>query len=245
MTTPTALGIALLIGALMGLLGGGGSIVAVPALTMLLGLEPKDAVVASLLVVGLAAVAGALSAWLRGVLPPAISAVVGLSAIVGASAGGVAGARLPDRVQLTILAIVMLLAAVVMWLRPSAPVTTRRSPDVRVLSVTGLCLGVLTGVAGVGGGFLAVPALVIAARLPMDQAGGVSLFVIALSAAAALPGYASHGHLSWSVMAPFAATTVAAVLAAGPLASRLPQRLLQQTFAITLVILGSYLLLRT
>lgn len=242
--TPAAFALALLIGALMGLLGGGGSIVAVPVLTFVLGLSAKDAVVASLMVVGIAAVAGAISAWARGLLPLPTALVVGGSAMAGAIAGGMVGARLTDDAQFTILAIVMLLAAGVMWLRPFAASTRSQAFDVPLLGATGVCVGALTGLVGVGGGFLMVPALVIAGGLPMPQAAGVSLFVMAMSTAAALPGYAAHSHLQWNFVAPFAATTGAAVLAVGPLAPRLPQRVLQQAFAVTLVILATYLLLR-
>lgn len=242
--TPAAFAVALVMGALMGLLGGGGSIVAVPALTLLLGLPAKDAVVTSLLVVGIAAVAGAISAWLRGLLPVAIAFVVGGSAMVGALGGGMVGAQLPDHAQLMILAIVMVVAAVVLWMHPSVADVAPRSPNLAVLGGTGVGIGALTGLVGVGGGFLMVPAMVLAGGLPMSEAAGVSLFVIALSAASALPAYAAHAHLQWHFVGPFALTTSAVVLAAGPLAARLPQRLLQQAFAVTLVILSTYLLLR-
>lgn len=243
--TPAAFALALVIGALMGLLGGGGSIVAVPALTLILGLPTKDAVVASLLVVGISAAAGAVSAWWRGLVPLATAGVVGGSAMVGALAGGLAGARLSDDTQFTILALVMLLAALVMWLRPEGPSRAPTALDVPMLGVTGVCVGAVTGLVGVGGGFLMVPALVVAAGLTMAQAGGVSLFVMALSTAAALPGYVAHTHPQWSFVAPLAGTSVIAVLVVGPLAPRLPQRLLQRAFAVTLVILAFYLLLRS
>lgn len=242
--TLAAFAVALVMGALMGLLGGGGSIVAVPALTLLLGLPAKDAVVTSLLVVGIAAVAGSISAWLRGLLPLAIAFVVGGSAMAGALGGGMIGAQLPDRTQLIILAIVMLAAAVVLWTRPSMAAAAPRSPNLAVLGGTGIGVGALTGLVGVGGGFLMVPAMCLAGGLPMTQAAGVSLFVIALSAAAALPAYAAQAHPEWQFIAPFALTTSAVVLAAGPLAARLPQRILQKAFAVTLVILGTYLLIR-
>lgn len=243
--TPAAFALALVIGALMGLLGGGGSIVAVPALTMILGLPAKDAVVASLLVVGIAAAAGAVSAWWRGLVPLATAGVVGASAMIGAAAGGMAGARLTDQAQFTILALVMLLAALVMWVRTDVPARAPTTMNVPLLGATGVCVGAVTGLVGVGGGFLMVPALVVAAGLTMAQAGGVSLFVMALSTAAALPGYVAHTHPQWSFVAPLAGTSVIAVLVVGPLAPRLPQRLLQRAFAVTLVILATYLLLRS
>jgi uncharacterized membrane protein YfcA len=237
--TLTALGLAIAMGFGMGLLGGGGSIVAVPALTFLLHFPPKDAVATSLAVVGLAAAAGALGGFLRGVLPLTIAITVGLSATVGAVAGGAAGARLSDQTQLTMLSIVMCGAAVAMWrprpLERSAP--RRRLP---FLIVLGLAIGALTGLVGVGGGFLIVPALVLFTGLPLAKAAAASLFVITLSALAALPNYAGRTSLSWTFIIPFALAAGMAAIAGGMVAHRLPQRRVQQAFAVTLVLLASY-----
>ena len=179
--TPLALGLAIAIGAVMGLLGGGGSILAVPALTLLLHFTPKEAVVISLSVVAIAATA--------------------------------------------------------------APPEARRS--VPVLLLLGFPLGILTGLIGVGGGFLIVPALVIGARLPMREAAGASLIVIAMAAASGLAGYLGNTPLALSFIVPFALVAAAATIAGGMLAHRLPQRLLQQAFAASLVVLGSCVLIRS
>ncbi len=88
----------------MGVLGGGGSIIAVPALTFLLHIPPKEAVVTSLAIVGAVAATGALRDLARGAMPLALAAIVGVAATAGAYAGGVAGAHLSDRVQLLMLA---------------------------------------------------------------------------------------------------------------------------------------------
>ncbi len=176
----------------MGLLGGGGSILAVPALTMLLHFAPKEAVVISLSMVAMAASAGALGSFYRGTLPLAAGLVVGLAATVG---------------------------ALLMFWRPvtdTAPAPRRSLP---VLLLLGFPLGILTGLIGVGGGFLIVPALVIVARLPMREAAGASLVVMAMAAASGLAG--------------------------GMIAHHLPQRRLQQAFAVTLVVLGSFVLIRS
>lgn len=238
--TPWTLLLALIIGGLMGLLGGGGSIVAVPALTLALHLAPKEAVATSLAVVGIVAAIGAAGALARGVLPLRLAAIVGAASIAGASIGGRVGAQLPDRLQLSILAGVMMAAAVMVWRRgaPAAAASTHERP--LVLAAIGLAVGTLTGLVGVGGGFLTVPALVVVAGLTMQRAAAASLFSIALAALAALPGYAAHATIGWSFIAPFAIVASAGALAGGRAADRLPQRRLQQAFAITLVILGSY-----
>lgn len=241
--TITAIALALAIGFGMGLLGGGGSIIAVPALTFLLHLPPKDAVATSLAVVGFAAAAGALGSFMRGTLPLTVAMTVGLSATVGAFAGGAAGARISDHAQLSILSIVMFSAALAMWRLPHGrrPVSRRRSA---FLVVLGLAIGALTGLVGVGGGFLIVPALVLGAGLPLPKAAAASLFVITVSALSALPNYAGRTAMSWTFIVPFAVLAGAAAMAGGVAAERLPQRPLQRAFAAVLVILASYVLVQ-
>lgn len=240
--TVTAVALALAIGLGMGLLGGGGSIVAVPALTFLLHFPPKDAVVTSLAVIGTAAAAGAAGGLRRGVLPWTVALTVGLSATVGAFAGGTAGARLSDQTQFTILAAVMLVAALAMWPRRAIDQARPARLGVPLLVLLGTGIGVLTGLVGIGGGFLIVPALVIGARLPMRQATATSLFVITLAAFAAIPSYLGRVTLTWSFIVPFAAIAAAGTIAGGALAQHVPQRRLQQAFAALLVVLGSYML---
>lgn len=242
--TVTAAALALAIGLGMGLLGGGGSLVAVPAFVFLLHLPQKDAVVTSLAVVGLAAGAGAIGAFLRGAIPVTVAVIVGGSAIVGAYAGGLAGARLADQVQIAILGLVMVVAAAALWRQPDR----RSSPAVRapvaVLALLGLAVGAITGLVGVGGGFLIVPALVIVAGLPMREAVSASLFVIMLAALSALAGYAGEVTPAWPFILPLAVVATAGTLAGSTVAWRLPQRRLQQAFSIALVALASFLLTR-
>lgn len=242
--TATAVALALAIGVGMGILGGGGSIVAVPAFTFLLHLAPKDAVVASLAVVGIAAAVGAIGAFARRAVPIAVALTVGLSATVGAYAGGLAGSRLGDRTQLAILAVVMFVAAVSLWRRPEDSATPAAKLSKPALALLGVSIGSLTGLVGVGGGFLIVPALVIGAGLPMRQAVAASLFVIALAAFSGLAGYLGHGSIAWSFILPFGAIAAIGTLAGGTVAYRLPQRRLQQAFACGLFLLGSFVLTR-
>jgi uncharacterized protein len=239
--TLTSLGLALAIGFGLGLLGGGGSIVAVPALTFLLHFPAKDAVATSLVVVGFAAAAGAVGSYLRGVLPMTVAVTVGLSATVGATAGSAVGARLSDHTQLMILATVMFGAAVALWRAQPAlrPEGSRRWPFMIAL---GVGVGALTGLVGVGGGFLIAPALVLGAGLPLPKAAAASLFIIMLSALSALPNYAGRTSLSWSFIVPFAIVAGGAAIAGGIVAHRLPQRRLQRAFAAALVLLASYVL---
>ena len=243
--TPIALVLAVAIGLVMGLLGGGGSVIAVPALTMLLHFTAKEAVVISLSVVAIAAAAGAIGSLVRGTLPLAAGFIVGLAATAGALLGGFAGAHLADVTQLRMLGVVMLVAAMLMFWHPvtdAAPAPRRSLP---VMLMLGFPLGILTGLIGVGGGFLIVPALVIVARLPMREAAGASLVVMTMAAASGLAGYLGHTPLALSFIVPFALVAAAGTIAGGMVAHRLPQHRLQQAFAAALVVLGSYVLVRS
>lgn len=241
--TAVAVAIALALGAVMGLLGGGGSILAVPVFTFFLGLPPKEAVVTSLAVIGIAATAGAVSALLRRVVPLGVTLTVGAAATAGAYGGSLIGARLSDQSQLTMLAIVMFIAAAVMWRRPDT--TAGRTIGRPMLAALGAAIGAVTGLVGVGGGFLVVPALVIGAGLTMQEAASASLLVIALAAFSGLAGYFAHVAIDWSMVAPFAALAAVGTLAGAHFAGRLPQRRLQQVFATALVIVGVYTLVRS
>ena len=242
--TVVAVLLAVTIGLGMGVLGAGGSLVAIPALSMVLHVPAKTAVVTSLAIVGTAAAAGAAASLARGVLPLSIALVVGASATIGAYAGGIVGATLPDRLQLGALGAIMIVAALAMWRRPAAGAVARCGAQRVALAILGVAIGVVTGLVGVGGGFLIVPALVICAGVPIRQAAATSLFVITLTAGAAIPGYLGRVTLDLGFIAPFAAVTAIAAVAGGFVGQYLPQRRLQQVFAAVLVVLGSYVLTR-
>jgi len=239
-----AAAVALVIGGAMGLLGGGGSLVAIPAFTFLLQLPPKEAIVTSLAVVGLAAAAGAAGAFVRKAIPPRVAIIVGASASAGAFAGGLIGARMTDRAQLTILAAVMFGAAAALWRERDTAAVRVTAATPLTLVLIGIVVGVLTGSVGVGGGFLMVPALVIGGGLEMREAAAASLFVIAIAAFSGLAGYMGQATLRWPSILPMAVVAAIGTLGGSAVASRLPQRRLQQAFAVSLVILGSLVLTR-
>lgn len=257
--TPLAWLLAGAIGVALGLLGGGGSLLTVPVFTYVLGFGPKQAIAMSLPVVGFAAAAGAVSGLVRGTLPlrPALS--IGAATMVGSFAGARLSRGLTGRTQLVMLAVAMLSAAFAMWRRSRGvgnheglpPLGTPGLPPLKtghrhplLLSAVGLGVGLLTGVVGIGGGFMIVPALVIAGGLQMHEAASASLLVIALSAASGLAGYLGHVDLVWPVVVPFALMSAVGVLAGGLAASRVSHGRLQQGFTFFLVILACYILVR-
>jgi uncharacterized membrane protein YfcA len=244
--TLTAVALASAVGVAMGLFGGGGSLLLVPSLTYLMGFETKQAVATSLAVVGISAAAGAAAARVRGTLPWRPAVTVGLTTMIGAFAGGIVGARVDDAVQLTIFAIVTCIAALILaWqstTRQGAP--PAGVPRPAVLMMTGVGVGFVTGLVGVGGGFLIVPALVTAAGLDMREATSVSLFAMMLATTAALVGYAGRVSVSWAFVLPFAGLAAIGTIVGGHAGHAMPQRLLQQVFAGTLIAVAAFVLIR-
>ena len=230
----------------LGLIGGGGSILTVPILVYVLGYPMKSAVPMSLGVVGITSAVGALRHVRTGAvrLPAALAFAPG--AMIGALAGTRLAGALSGRAQLVIFAVVMAGAAAAMF-RPvqAAPREAAASGMLRAAvraAPAGLGVGVLTGLVGVGGGFLIVPALVLLLGLPMHQAIGTSLVVIALNSAVGVAGYAGRVAVNWGAMALFTALAVAGVLVGAGLAPRVPAGRLRRGFAIFLVVMAAFIL---
>lgn len=233
---------AIVVGAALGLLGGGGTVLTTPLLHALLGVDTRVAIAMSLPVVAVAAATGAADAWRHGrlVIAPALA----LAATT--AGGGLVGARLaqaPSADTLSVLlASTLSVAAVVMWRssrRQPDPRPARRSPV--LLAGIGLGVGVLTGLVGVGGGFLIVPALVAFGGYALEHAVPASLFVIAVSTSAAATGYLGRVVVPWPTVALIATAAALGVLVGGRLGRRLPPALLQRTFALVLAVTAGYM----
>jgi uncharacterized membrane protein YfcA len=239
------LALALLIGVALGMLGGGGSILTVPVLTYVSGLDAKTAIAASLPIVALSSAFGALGHWRAGNVHARIAVTFGAFAMVGGFAGARAAQWISGQTQMLLFATVMLLAAVSM-LRTKKGVTSSEPVVARVsiaeLAPIGLGVGVLTGLVGVGGGFLIVPALVKLARIPMRVAIGTSLTVIAMNATAGTVGYI--GQVSWpfALLIPFIGLALVGVAIGTTSAQRVPQSVLRQSFGVLLLVVGSFVM---
>lgn len=248
---PLALLLATLIGLSLGLLGAGGSIITVPIFVYVLGFDPKLAVATSLPVVGITSAFGAIGHWREGNLRPATALLFGLSAVPGAFAGARLATLISGRAQLTILATSMLVAAYFMLRGPPVQERALEAPhrgryDIglyALIVVAALAVGLLTGLAGIGGGFLIVPALVLLARVPMKAAVGTSLLVIAMNAASGTAGYRGQVEVSWSFVIIFAAVAVTGILPGTYLVRFVSQVRLRRGFAVFLVVIGALILL--
>ncbi len=242
--------LAALVGLSLGLMGGGGSILTVPIFVYVLGYDPKLAIAMSLPVIGVTSLAGVAGHWKAGNVQLRTALVFGVIAMVGAFAGARAARLLSGTTQLALLAVIMLLAAIMMFRSarrtPSdaaTPAATRDMP-VGLLVPVALAVGVITGLVGIGGGFLVVPALVLLARAPMKQAIGTSLVVIVMNSASGFAGYLGQVHVPWMFVAGFTAVAVVGILVGTWGVRFVSQRALKQAFALFLVLMGSFMLYR-
>ncbi|MEU8579228.1 sulfite exporter TauE/SafE family protein [Streptomyces abikoensis] len=248
--TALAIAASLLIGVLLGILGGGGSMLTVPILVYLAGQDTKQAITTSLFVVGVTSLAGLVSHARAGRVRWRTGTLFGLAGMAGAYAGGRAAAYIPDTVLLVAFALMMLATAAAMLRGPRKnpqhknPQQAHRELPLHRLLLQGLVVGVVTGILGAGGGFLIVPALALLAGLPMGIAVGTSLLVIAMNSFAGLAGHISGAHLDWPLALAVTAAAVLGSLIGGRYAGRIPQHTLRTGFGWFVVAMGLFVLSR-
>lgn len=240
----------MIVGFSLGLIGGGGSILTVPLLVYALGESVAAAIGTSLVVVGVSALIGSLGHWRQHRVAVNTAIALGLSGTVGAVAGTWLVHLIQGRQILFLFALLMLVVAGSMY-RGAAIMKSEEAHESRrttrplwVVIVTGTAVGVLTGLFGVGGGFVIVPALVIVLRLPMRLAVGTSLLVIAINSAAALISHLQYGGIDLATASLFAIGGSTGALLGTRLAARLQEDRLRQIFAAGLAVVAIYLLVR-
>ncbi|MFG1778067.1 sulfite exporter TauE/SafE family protein [Micromonospora sp. NPDC049048] len=235
--------LAVLIGVSLGLLGGGGSILAVPLLVYVADLPAREAIATSLLVVGVTSVVGALPHARAGRVRWRTGLLFGAAGMAGAYAGGRLAAYVPAAVLLAGFAVMMLATATAMLRgRRTGPGRQRRElPMARVL-LDGVLVGLVTGLVGAGGGFLVVPALALLGGLPMPVAVGTSLVVIAMKSFAGLAGYLSTVDIDPGLATAVTAAAVVGSLAGGRLAGRVPEAVLRAAFGWFVAAMGVFVL---
>lgn len=258
-----------LIGLSLGALGGGGSILAVPALVYAAGQGPRAATATSLFLVGTAALVGMGAHWRAGRVRVATGTAFGLCGIGGSLAGSALNRHLdPNLLLLGFSGLVVIAAWRMLTACPtctkvgerrevserrdvgragSTLVATQRAVDIRTALLVlgaGTGVGFLTGLFGVGGGFVIVPALALALKLPMPEAIGTSLLVIAINSAVGLAARLATTSIDWHITLPFTIAAIAGVVAGGKVADRLdPERSLRW-FAALLAAVAAYTALR-
>lgn len=248
-----------LIGLSLGTLGGGGSILAVPALVYLLDQSAVQATTGSLIVVGVTSLLGTVTAYRAGNVLLARGVAFGIVAIGGAVLGSHASTRIPQTVLMASFALLMLIVGGVMaWRqlrhsRPAAPpalddpiitfTPTFACACPRALKVllTATLIGLLTGFLGVGGGFLVVPALLLALGLPIRFAAGTSLVVITITSAAALAARTGSGaDPDWNLVFMLTAVSAVAAVIGARLAGKVDSNFLSGAFTVLVLVVALY-----
>jgi uncharacterized membrane protein YfcA len=246
---PLSLAFGLLIGFSLGLLGGGGSVLTVPILVYAVGLPVASAIPTSLAIVGATAAMGALGYHRKRRVRWRTALLFGLVGSTGALVGAWLSHLAAPRAILVLFSFVMIGTALSMFRRAATEehwgegaAERPHRPHVTLTALTGLGVGLLTGFFGVGGGFAIVPALVVVLGLPMRDAVGTSLAVIALNSGAALLGHLRFGAVDLPITALFLVGGLFGTSLGRKLSGRLPERTLQRLFAVLLVVLAGFVL---
>lgn len=226
-----AVALAVFVGISLGLLGGGGSILTVPLLAYVAGLEPKAAIATSLLVVGVTSAVGAITHARAGRVRWRVAAVFGAAAMAGAYTGGRLAKFVPGSVLLIGFAMIMIAAAVAM-LRGRKDIADESSgplPIAKIL-IQGATVGVISGLVGAGGGFLLVPALALLGGLPMPAAVGTSLVVISMQSFAGFAGHLAGESIDWKLAGMVTGAAVVGSIIGGFLTSYVQPATLRKAF---------------
>lgn len=240
---------AIAIGLSLGLLGSGGSILTVPVLVYLLDQPEKLAIASSLAIVGAIAAVGSLPYIRAGLVNWRAVALFGVPGMVGTYAGAWLAMFVSGEIQLTLFAAVMLAASVLM-LKPLNIEKPGEPRAVWKITVDGLIVGIVTGLVGVGGGFLVVPALVLLGGLAMREAVATSLVIISLKSFSGFYKYldvleAENISLDLNIILLVSVLGIAGTFAGNAIGGRLPQEKLKKTFGGFLVVMGSFILIRS
>jgi uncharacterized membrane protein YfcA len=256
------------VGFSLGLTGGGGAIFAVPLLIYGLGVAPRDATGISMITVGATALAGFVQRARRSQVEFPTGFLFAAAGMIGAPIGSWLSRRIPDSVLLGTFSLLMLVISIRMWIRAGSHInehslhvtdedgpTCSRDPEGKLritsdcallLAVVGMAAGLLTGVFGVGGGFIIVPALVIFSGMGMQRAIGTSLMVISL---VSISGVMSHlmagGHLEMTTAVIFSLGSVAGLFGGSRVSRRFSGPLLQKVFAAAIVAVALYVVVRS
>ncbi|OAB56352.1 permease [Phormidium willei BDU 130791] len=248
--------LALGIGISLGLLGGGGSILAVPILMYVMGLSPQEAIAASLFIVGIVSLLGLIPHAKAGNVSLKLALTFAPAAMVGAYAGARLAAlpAITETIQVVAFGIVMLLASILMirkGQRQAQPVEAALSPPkspslgkILMIPLEGLLVGIITGFVGVGGGFAIIPALVLLGGTPMKEAIGTSLLIIAFKSATAFFGYMDQVSLDWGLMISFTLAASVGTYAGAMLSHRLDASHLQKAFGYFVLAVSIFVLIQ-
>ncbi|NWG15642.1 MAG: sulfite exporter TauE/SafE family protein [Chloroflexi bacterium] len=238
------LGLGFGIGASLGMLGGGGSILTVPALVYLVGQSPQAAITTSLAIVGANSLLGAFFHRMQGTLNWRVALIFGSAGMIVSYLSAGLSKLFSPPMLLVAFAVLMLAVGALLIARRQPERDARQPAELAVGKVvlSGAAVGLLTGILGVGGGFLIVPALVMLVGLPFHQAVGTSLVVIAMNSLAGFLGHVSGVPLDITLIAIFVLAGLAGTFAGAQMAKHLNPGHLRRVFAVFVIALAIFLL---
>ncbi|MGM3307333.1 sulfite exporter TauE/SafE family protein [Anabaena sp. WFMT] len=246
------------IGISLGLIGGGGSVLALPILVYVMGVPTKSAIAMTLVIVGIVSLIGIIPHWKKGNINYKKAYIFGSATMLGAFIGAKIAALpfITDSLQMLLFAIMMLLAAGLMIQRSSQKAANKspEEPDLELypppickycwlwLLTEGLGVGILTGLVGVGGGFAIVPALVILGKTPMKEAIGTSLLILVANSVAGFLGYLGQVELDWQLIGTFIVAASLGSFLGAYLSQFIDGKKLQKYFGYFLIAVATFVL---
>jgi uncharacterized membrane protein YfcA len=248
----------ILIGVALGLIGGGGSILTVPVLVYLFAIEPVLATAYSLFIVGLTSAVGSITYFKKGLVNIKTAIVFGIPSIIAVfSTRAFIVPAIPKEIftisgfTLTKDVFLMLLFAVIMVFASYTMIKKdkKTSEDAGeqqfnypLILIEGAIVGVVTGLVGAGGGFLIIPALVILSRLPMKEAVGTSLVIIAAKSLIGFFGEGGESAIDWTFLATISAFAIVGIFIGASLSKRIDGAKLKPAFGWFVLIMGIYII---
>ena len=249
----------ILIGISLGLIGGGGSILTVPVLVYLFGVEPVLATAYSLFIVGASSLVGALPKYKQGFVNIKTGIIFGIPSIVAVFAtrkylvpaiptqlGTFAGIEITKSLLMMLLFAVLMVAASFSMIRSTSVAAAEESGEQKfnypLILVEGALVGMLTGLVGAGGGFLIIPALVMLSKLPMKQAVGTSLLIIAAKSLIGFTGDVSNTSMDWTLLLSVTALAISGIFIGDRLSKKIDGNKLKKGFGWFVLIMGLYIL---
>ncbi|MBW4468337.1 MAG: sulfite exporter TauE/SafE family protein [Pegethrix bostrychoides GSE-TBD4-15B] len=249
--------LAICIGISLGLIGGGGSVLAAPVLIYVMSVPAKSAFAMTLVIVGVASVIGVIPHWQQGNVNLKIVALFAPAAMLGAYLGARL-ASLPfitPTIQLVTFGVMMLIASITMILKGA--IKSEKSldnvnqddqhavvPKWLMIALEGLAVGVLTGFIGIGGGFLVIPALVVLGKTPMKEAVGTSLIILALKSVTGFAGYFGHVPIDWNLLLSFTIASSAGILLGSYLNHFVSAKQLEKGFGYFVLAVAIFVLIK-
>jgi uncharacterized membrane protein YfcA len=253
---------AVLIGVSLGLIGGGGSILTVPLLVYIFHLPPVMAVSYSLFIVGTTSLLGAFNNFRKGqasfnlalplgIVSPATVFLIRRYIVphIPEQLWMAGKFAITKSVLTMVLFAVLMLAASISMLKKTISHSTQSTPALSIkdyiqLALFGLGIGCVTGFLGAGGGFLIIPALVVLLKLPMKEAVGTSLFIIAINSLVGFVGDLGHYHIDWLFLLSISAIAAGGILIGAQLSKNIPSNKLKRGFGWFVLVMGIYIIVQ-